>query len=457
MKWRHSILYLLIFCIVAGYFYYFEVVKNERKTAADKEAKRLFRVAGESLDAVELHPKGQKSIVLKKEDRWKILEPVRAEADRTAVDDLVSTLGKLESEREVIAAAQDLTPYGLADPSLKVRFHSQETWLELLVGDKNPAGSGYYVKKGDRPEVFLIAHSDWGPLSRGVNDLRRKQLFTFEAEKIVGLRLAWQDGSIVDVKKQDKPPGWEIAGEPRVSVKESKVQNAVEQVQWLRARDFPREGRWDLKAHGLDSPFLRVDLDLGEGRTVFLLVGQKDKEAKRVPAYSSELGAVAWIEASLLNELPKTPRDLEDRSVVGVKPDVVQKADLRLGDLHRQAVRMEDKWGLAREGKDPEALKEPWLVRSLLWDLNQLEYEQKAEPIPPLPQNPFGRIELWSSAQLLAVMSWNKDEAATESLQTVWVEKDGNLKALRMKNEDLEKIRKAVHRILSPSDTEASS
>jgi len=78
--------------------------------------------------------------------------------------------------------------------------------------------------------------------------------------------------------------------------------------------------------------------------------------------------------------------------VVGVKPDVVQKADLHLGDLHRQAVRMEDKWGLAREGKDPEALKEPWQVRSLLWDLNRLEYDQKWNRFPRFPKTPSGGL-----------------------------------------------------------------
>jgi len=94
----------------------------------------------------------------------------------------------------VVSAAEDPAPYGLSEPSLKVRFRSRDTWMELLVGDKNPVGDGYFVKKADSPELFLIAVDEGRVLNRGVNDLRRKQLFAFEPENVVGMRLAWQDG-----------------------------------------------------------------------------------------------------------------------------------------------------------------------------------------------------------------------------------------------------------------------
>lgn len=449
MKWRHAVLYLLVFCVVGGYFFYFEIVKKEQKMAAEKEAKRLFRVAADSVEAIELHAKDKKPILLRKEGEWKLVEPVQAQADRTVVEDLVRTLANLEFERQVVSAAEDPAPYGLSEPSLKVRFRSGDTWMELLVGDKNPVGDGYFAKKADSPELFLIAVDEGRVLNRGVNDLRRKQLFVFEPENVVGMKLVWQDGKSLEVKRNEQGTGWEIAGEPQVVVKDSKVRNAVEQVQWLRAKDFPEENFGDLKFYGLDPPAVRVDLDLGAGRTAFLLVGQRGKEEKRVPVYSSELACVAWVDSNFLADLPKSARDLEDRSLVGVKPDEVQKADLRLGELRGQAVRMENGWGLAgEEGKEPRNLKEPWQVRSLLWDLNQLEYVEKVEPAPPIPSEPHGRIRLWSADRLLATMSWNEGGEKGEKPLLVWVEKDGNLWAMRVKAEELEKVEKSLNRIL---------
>jgi len=251
------------------------------------------------------------------------------------------------------------------------------------------------------------------------------------------------------VKRNEQGTGWEIAGEPQAAVKESKVRNAVEQIQWLRAKDFPEGNSEDLKFYGLDPPAVRVELDLGAGRSAYLLVGQQGKDEKRVAAYSSELACIAWVDTNFLDDLPKGARDLEDRSLVGVKPDEVRKADLRLGELRGQAVRMENGWGLAaEEGKEPKSLKEPWQVRSLLWDLNQIEYIEKVEPAPPIPDEPRGRIRLWSADRMPAAVSWNEGGEKAENPSVVWVERDGNLRTLRVKAEELEKVEKSLNRIL---------
>ena len=126
MKWRSTALYLAIFLVIGGYFYYFEVVKTERKEVAEKEAKRVFSYDPDSVRAIEVVPAKERAYRLEKQDRWRITEPVKWEIDRTNFDTLFLGLKNLEITRKVGPVAEDLQRYGLAEPAFKIRFQAGE-------------------------------------------------------------------------------------------------------------------------------------------------------------------------------------------------------------------------------------------------------------------------------------------------------------------------------------------
>ncbi len=69
------------------------------------------------------------------------------------MEDLQLTLGEM-----VEIKAEDLTPYGLDDPSMEFWYKSGETDIHLLLGDKTEDGN-IYAKLFDREQVFLMEYA----------------------------------------------------------------------------------------------------------------------------------------------------------------------------------------------------------------------------------------------------------------------------------------------------------
>ena len=301
---RHTFVYLLLLAAIAGYFYYFEIIKPQQKSASERIATKAFHFAIDQITGLEVLVRGGKPLRLAKDGRWRMVEPITSEVDEAELNGLVSTLESLRNDRQVVASGDDLQPFGLQQPALAVRFKVGEVWHELLLGDQNPVGDAYYAKTGEHAAVFLIAQGNWAGLNKGVNDLRRRQLVTFEPQSVIGLRVNWQDGRQVAITRQNGA-AWQSLEQPELVIKKSKVDNLLDQLQWMRAREFLADDTTGAAGYGLDPPEVIVRLQLEDRREVTLQLGKEDQGNKRVNALSSELPAIVQVEGSILQELPR--------------------------------------------------------------------------------------------------------------------------------------------------------
>jgi hypothetical protein len=453
MKFRHSLIYVLLLALIAGYYYYFEVLKKEQKEAAEKEARKIFAVKSDEITSMEVVARDKEPVQLRRNGSWKITAPVEADVEKTSVESLVNTIAGLSREIEVSRESQDLQPFGLQEPvPLRIRFQAGDQVHELLVGDKNPVGRGYYGRRADSGQVFLLETSSWSLLNKGLDELRRRSLFTFQPDDVLELSVEWKDGSAVQVKREEGASVWQTPGQADLRVKARKVENVLEQIQWLRAQSFLENRLENLESHGLKQPHAKVSLKLKGDRTAELALAARDKEgAKQILAVSSELPAVVQVDAGILEDLPKNLAALEDRSLIGFKSKDVTEVRWGLGDSQGHVVLMEpDKWGVRKESSSPEPLKEPWHVSSLLWDLQQVEYERKVDPGPAPPEKPYGNLELLSAGKSLATLKWEKSPSEDAAAARVWVEEGGQVKVFEISGETLRKAQESLGRILGP-------
>jgi hypothetical protein len=449
MKWRSSLVYLLVLLLVGGYYYYFEVVQKEKRETAAREARKVFQFQPWGVTALTIKAKEKEKVQLKKDGQWKIVEPIKGDADNSSVDDFLGALSRLEAEHEVVAAPDDLKPFGLQEPSLVVAFQAGEQKWELLVGDKNPVGDGSYAKTSDLPKIFLIAEGNRPVLDKGLNELRRRQLFTFQLDDVVGVNLAGQEGRAITVDRAADDKGWGVPGNPETKIKKSKMDNLIEQIHWLRAQNFLENEPKNLPAYGLEPPFATVTLRLKSGENAELRLAKKEKDGKQIAALSSQLPAVVQVASSILEDLPKELSALQDRSLLGFKPDTVNQVVWSLGDFQGHVVQMdESRWGFKAGEGQPEPIKDSWRVRSLLWDLGDAEYQAKLDPVPPLMPQPSCRIELRNGEKSLATVSWGKPPQEGREPVPVWVQREDetvvvsvDAELLRRIEGDLEQLR----------------
>lgn len=447
MKWRQTLGYLLILLAVGGYYYYFEVVVKEREEAAARSARRVFDLEVDRVAALEIVPKDGETVVLEKEaGTWRLAAPVATEADGAAVQGLLNSLASLEAEREVASSAEDLEPFGLSTPALQLRFKDGETWRTLSLGNRNPTGDSYYARVDAERRVFLVASGQWGVLHKGVSELRRRDLFSFENSDVKELRVSWSDGREVAVVRSSGG-AWEVSGRSEPAIKAAKVERVLDEIRWLRARDFLEDGPVNLPAHGLDPPLVKVELHLSDGGRASLALGRKGDEGD-LAALGSELPFVVTVSGDLLDRLPDSLADIEDRSLIALDAERVNEVAWTVaGETGRAVSRGETGWALEKAGGEFKELNDSWRIRSLFWELQDLEFDEKPASPPPVPDPVHGRLALFEGAEPLGELLWEDPERQGADQVTVWVREGSELKAVGLEPEKLRRLEEKIRAV----------
>jgi hypothetical protein len=440
MKGRQTLIYLIILLLIGGWFTYFEVIRKGEKEASEKAARRIFQMQPSEVTSLAIAPGDKKAVELRKSAEWKIVQPVRADVDGSAIEDYLQMLTSLESQGEVTASPGSLEPFGLERPALKVSVQAGDRSRDLLVGEKSPVGGNRYARTGEKPDVFLIAEVNFSALNKGVDELRRRQLFTFQPRDVAGLSVSWNDGSALEVKSVDGK--WSAPANPDLNIKESKVTNVIDQLHWLQSRTFLEDEVRNLSAHGLEPPLVTVNFRFTDGRTADLKLSRAEGDKTGLAAVSSELAAVVQVDRSVLETIPKGAQSLEDHTLVRLKPEDVNRVVWQAGENKGDASRIDEQnWGLRVESGDPKPIKDPWRVRSIVWSLGNSEYLEEVEPALDIPGESHGRLELGGpNGGNLVSLFWEKPPAGDTSPVTLWVRRDGRTGTFKVESRVLHEL-----------------
>ena len=165
MKWRNTILVLIVFALLAGYVYFFEMRKKEPETTPEEEEKIVFQIPQD--DVVELiveSDEGKRTRLVKEgEEPWKMVEPAEEEADTRRVDAMVFRFVRLKANGFFTATAESLADYGLGVPKLTAKaVLKDKSEKALLVGNKTPNKANYYMMKKDVLDRIYLVESTFG-------------------------------------------------------------------------------------------------------------------------------------------------------------------------------------------------------------------------------------------------------------------------------------------------------
>jgi hypothetical protein len=117
-----------------------------REIPVDEAKETILAVDEEKAAEITIEPSEAETIrLVKEEDSWRVTAPFEAPADGTAVDSILTRLGKLEAEEVVVESTDDVAQYGLDAPSRTVSVRRRVWGLR-------PGGLG-----GLRPDAVLSA------------------------------------------------------------------------------------------------------------------------------------------------------------------------------------------------------------------------------------------------------------------------------------------------------------
>lgn len=217
-------------------------------------------------------------------ERWKMVQPVAADADLGAVTSAVVRLSELRASSFVADAKGDLSPYGVEKPILEVRWDASSpkqagsTTSSLRIGSPLPDDpSKYFGVLTDFPAVFAIEAESLAAFGAEFHDSR---VLAFRTADVRRLTLRSETRTLA-YRRRPQPRGGPVdwapeRGTPTEGVDLSRFDNLVRALSELRTIRFIQyEGPFPQGA-GLASPRLTISVEL-EGRSdpIKLRIGSK--------------------------------------------------------------------------------------------------------------------------------------------------------------------------------------
>lgn len=375
---RTTIALAAIFLLLGGFYYY----QAKREKPAEDQRKKLFTIADKDVQGLALTKADQTIRVERQGEAWKLLTPVEAPGDATAITGLLFSITGARIERLIEERPASLKDYGLERPGLTVTVEVKggSAPLGLRLGDKNPSGTWVYAQRDGDPAVFLLPGTLQTELDKTVTDLRDKTLLAFDTDKVV--RLTLDTGKTAIEASKDKGT-WTLQAPVKAKADADEVTGLLRRLRYAKAKDFV-SGR----GPALDRPDLTIRLwekDAKEPKVVRLVRGKSPDQAKAKPAATTpetlyalaEPGqGVVTLDPNLLKDLDKTPLELRDRRLFVFENKDIAKIRLEVPGHPDKSFTLErsgEKWNLG-EPKLGEA--QDLKVSDILWALRNLRFQQ---------------------------------------------------------------------------------
>jgi len=150
--------------------------------------KKILKFDREQADALALARGGTAIELSRAESEWKIVKPVAARSDYSAVEGFLTRLSSANMSRllEENADAAALAKYGLDRPVMTVTVGAGSARSVLQIGKTE--NDQTYAKDAARPMVFTVDTTLQADLTKGFDDYRKKELFEFRPFLLARLR-----------------------------------------------------------------------------------------------------------------------------------------------------------------------------------------------------------------------------------------------------------------------------
>ncbi len=368
MQFRNTLIVLVLLILVGGYIYFFQAGKPEKQT------QKLFNVKADDITRLVLKYPGQEIEVERSGGGWKMVKPIRTDADTSAITTLTHEIANADLKRTVDEHPTDLAPFSLDKPAVTVVVSTKDkTYPGIEVGKKAPIGYSVYVKATDKPAVMLTS-GGFGPgTKRTVSDLRDHTLMSFKADDVNKLVVKQDDSAPVELTKEHGK--WKIVKPVPYGADTERVTTLLSSLANARIDDFTNDNPTNVAQYGLDKPAVEVSVFTGPAQSRQSLEFGKRESGAKDDYYvrRGEKPNIYTVHSYVFADANKALNDLRDRTVMAFDPDKVEQVKFVSGGKSFAVARGKDgKWTETNGGKSDA---DPAKVRQFIDRLHDLKAE----------------------------------------------------------------------------------
>jgi hypothetical protein len=237
------------------------------KSTFDLRDKAIVKFERDTVDGVDVSVEGSALEFAKAGTDWKMVKPLAARADFSAVDGLVSRVQSAQMKSFVGSnpTPADLKKYGLDKPAVTVNVHLGSARATLAVGGKADDNS-VYARDASKPDIVTIESSLADDLRKSADDYRRKDVFEFRAFNATRVEITRSGQTTVfervKSEKPEQPDSWKRVSPNPGDPDRQKVESFLAGLADVRATSFVAS----TAKTGLDAPAMTVLAKFDEGK-----------------------------------------------------------------------------------------------------------------------------------------------------------------------------------------------
>jgi len=379
MRPRHIFIYLLIVAALGIYYYYFEVYSLKMIEEQQDRASRVLSMEKDSIE--EICIEGRDKVTLSKAVKtWMITSPINTKADQAELEDFMSTVTNLRSQRS-LGIIDNMEGFGLEPPMLKISISALGKIYTLQAGADTPTKRFCYARASTREDVFLINAYERNSIYKDLFAFRDKDVFTLDQEDVDRIVLD-RKGLIVEIIRENNNDWKPAKKTANIKLKASKINELLRSLCQLKAKAFVP------KITKAKRPDILISLS-SINETQSLKLWSDRVENGCMLGFSQAREQMVELPDRVLDDLPDDISDLMDRSIVHLDFDKINK--IIVNASHETVLVKED--GLWYTG-NRESVRELWDVNTLLVTLGRVEYSDEFME-PPKDEDISGRIRIY--------------------------------------------------------------
>lgn len=377
------------------------LLDDANKLPDDYRDKRLFVFNKDKVTKLALLYPDKRIVCQRKgKEEWRLIEPMRTEADNSAVTTLIDRLSTLQAKQFVIERPKEaqLVGYRLDKPTLQVELwvRGRKKPLTLAVGKQHETDkSRYYARTARFPAVVLVDDFDLKDIRKTANDLRSKKVLVFKKDDVERISLRY-DGTEIDMRKQKygDETRWHLFKPVKVPADTWRVEDILWALEGAQAEGFIDHPQ-NLADYGLEKP--QLELRLWEKRRKHPKTVWVSVKGNKGYLRTSEGDTVYKVRVGLLNDLKKSSDDLRDLQVIKFNQDDAQEVVLRWDKKQVRLVkRAERNWELT----EPKRKTANWTtVDNILLELKSLRADKWIAE-KPSPEQGLDKPQLVAEVKL---------------------------------------------------------
>ena len=389
---------------------------DEKKEKLEELEGKLLNVVPDSIQQVILQPS---NISMQRTgDQWQILTPINTNGDNSAINSLVNMFDWAKIERTISSDPSEYSQYGLDPDHGRMIVKSNSATDTLYLGAKSPTGSFVFARKSGTPEVFLTTTSLETNIQKKLYDLRDKKVISYDEAALQKLVITSGKRDIELVKDG---ADWQIETPVTWPADATIMNELTNRLHSENAKEYIDEDPSSLNAYGLNNPFIKIDLYLGQDQgKKSLLIGKRSGD--KYYALDDTRKPVFMVDSSFVKKFEIDDiASLRNKKIANYTTEDVNKVELEYGDLNLTCVKdTAETWYITSMDS---AKAKTWKISAMIRAVTSLKIEKFVNDNPS-SLRPFGLdkpqvdLKLYNNDHLLTELKLGNESGNNQYFTT---------------------------------------